>query len=718
MRGGARISVIIPALNEEESIGRVLSAIPDWVDEVVVVDNGSTDSTPFVARRSGAKVIFEPRRGYGSACLTGIGALEETDIVVFLDGDFSDRPEEMPRLVDPIAAREADMVIGSRMLGNREPGALTPQAIFGNRLACTLIRLFWNVEHTDLGPFRAIDYNALERLRMRDPDYGWTVEMQIRAAAEGLRVIEVPVSYGKRIGRSKVSGTFRGVLGAGTKILSTIFLSALRVRLAPRRQGWPERLIVFTRYPEPGKTKTRLIPAIGANGAAELQRGMTEDAILRADALARDRALAVEIRYDGSDERRMAQWLGKDRDYAAQGDGDLGDRQARAFAESFARGTERVVLVGTDCPDRTVRIMEKAFESLRKKDLVLGPARDGGYYLIGLRRHVPPLFQDVQWGSDTVLERTLQIADEFGLAIELLETLNDIDRPEDLTISNEAVVRAAWPENSTRLPGKPSTTGEKSSPARPHPLGIPISVIVPTLNEAATIRSTLERILGLERVEVIVADGGSSDGTAELARSLGAAVVESKKGRAVQMNAGAAAASGEALVFLHADTLLPDGWTNLVREIAERRGIVGGAFEFKLDETLPWSRIIERLAHARSRILQMPYGDQAIFLKADLLRKMGGFPEIPIMEDFEFVRRLRAEGDISLAPVPATTSARRWKRLGVLKTTLINQIVILAYFAGVPPDSIARLYRMGRDRTASDARGSENSFDHRECGTF
>jgi hypothetical protein len=184
------------------------------------------------------------------------------------------------------------------------------------------------------------------------------------------------------------------------------------------------------------------------------------------------------------------------------------------------------------------------------------------------------------------------------------------------------------------------------------------------------------------------------------------------------MNAVAAAASGEALVFLHADTLLPDGWTNLVREIAERRGIVGGAFEFKLDETLPWSRIIEKLAHARSRILQMPYGDQAIFLKADLLRKMGGFPEIPIMEDFEFVRRLRAEGDISLAPVPATTSARRWKRLGVLKTTLINQIVILAYFAGVPPDSIARLYRMGRDRTASDARGSENSFDHRECGTF
>ncbi len=712
MRGGARISVIIPALNEEQSIGKVLSTIPDWVDEVVVVDNGSTDATPFVARRSGAKVIFEPRRGYGSACLTAIGALEETDIVVFLDGDFSDHPEEMPLLVDPIAAREADMVVGSRVLGNREPGALTPQAIFGNRLACALIRLFWNVEHTDLGPFRAIDHGSLERLRMHDPDYGWTVEMQIRAAAEGLRVIEVPVSYRRRIGRSKVSGTIRGVLGAGTKILSTIFLSALGVRFAPRRQGWPERLIVFTRYPEPGKTKTRLIPAIGADGAAELHQRMTEDTILRADALARNRALAVEIRYDGCDEQRIAQWLGKERDYAAQGDGDLGDRQARAFAESFARGTERVVVVGTDCPDRTVRIMERAFESLRKKDLVLGPAQDGGYYLIGLRRHVPPLFQDVQWGSDTVLERTLRIADAFGLKTELLETLNDIDRPEDLSISNEAVIRVSRLDNLAQRPGKTSTNGERSFRAHLRPLGVPISVIVPTLNEAATIWPTLDRILRLDRVEVVVADGGSSDGTAEIARSLGAAVVESKKGRAVQMNAGAAAASGEVLVFLHADTLLPDGWTTLVREIAERQGIVGGAFKFKLDKTLPWSRIIERLANARSRILQMPYGDQAIFLKADLLRKMGGFPEIPIMEDFEFVRRLRAKGDISLAPVPATTSARRWKRLGVLTTTLINQIVILAYFAGVPPDSIARLYHVGRDRTAGDARGSENSFDH------
>jgi rSAM/selenodomain-associated transferase 2/rSAM/selenodomain-associated transferase 1 len=702
MRHRASISVIIPALNEEDSIGKVVSAIPRWVDEVLVVDNGSTDATSLVATRAGAKVIFEPERGYGSACLAGIGAIQETDIVVFLDGDFSDRPEEMPLLVDPIASGEAEMVIGSRVLGKREPGALTPQAKFGNRLACALIRLFWNVEHTDLGPFRAISRSALERLRMRDPDYGWTVEMQIRAAAEGLRVIEAPVSYRKRIGRSKISGTVRGVVGAGAKILFTIFRSALGIRFAPSRQSRPERLMIFTRYPEPGRTKTRLIPAIGAERAAELQRRMTEETVLRADACSRNRALAVEIRYDGCAEEHIAQWLGKERDYKVQGDGDLGDRLERAFAESFRAGADRVAAVGIDCPDLTPEIMERAFESLRSKDLALGPARDGGYYLIGLRRHLPPLFRNVPWGSDTVLEKTLEIAREFRVETELLETLSDVDRPEDLALWRDAPIRDSVTTNRAQGPGKPSASANRSSGSRSHSPATPISVIVPTLDEVEVIGATLDRILGQDGVEVITADGGSSDGTVELARSLGATVIESKRGRAFQMNAGAAAASGEILLFLHADTRLPDQWSDFVRDIPERRGIAAGAFTFRLDKTLPWSRIIERLANARSRLFQMPYGDQAIFLKAELFRKVGGFPEIPIMEDFEFVRRLRSEGDISLAPVPATTSARRWERLGVLRTTLINQIVILAHFLRVPSDSIARVYGMGRDRSGRD----------------
>lgn len=227
MRGSADISVIIPALNEDRSIGRVISSIPTWIDDIIVVDNGSRDNTAAVARAHGARVVHEPRRGYGSACLAGIRSLRETDIVVFLDGDFSDFPEEMDKLVDPIIRGEADLVIGSRTLGKREKGALPPQASFGNWLSCVLIRLFWGFSFTDLGPFRAISQSSLMALNMADPDYGWTVEMQVKAVQRGLHILEVPVSYRRRLGKSKISGTLKGVLLAGTKILLTIFRLAL-----------------------------------------------------------------------------------------------------------------------------------------------------------------------------------------------------------------------------------------------------------------------------------------------------------------------------------------------------------------------------------------------------------------------------------------------------------------------------------------------------------
>jgi hypothetical protein len=231
MLGGARISVIIPALDEEASIGGVIEAIPPWVDEVVVVDNGSTDGTAGAAAVRGARVVHEPERGYGAACLRGIASLDSPDVVVFLDGDGADDPDEMERLVRPIAAGDAELVVGSRVRGEREPGALTPQARFGNLLACGLMRLLWGTRYTDLGPFRAIGHDALLRLGMGDRDFGWTVEMQVRAAQQGLAAREVPVSYRRRrLGRSKVSGTLRGVWGAGTKILGTIALLALKER--------------------------------------------------------------------------------------------------------------------------------------------------------------------------------------------------------------------------------------------------------------------------------------------------------------------------------------------------------------------------------------------------------------------------------------------------------------------------------------------------------
>ena len=217
------IAVVIPALDEEEAISKVLHDIPDGISQVVVVDNGSSDRTAEVARRLGAEVVAEPRRGYGQACLTGITLLDRPDIVVFLDGDYSDYPEEMSELVAPLLAGEADMVIGSRTLGQREKGALLPQARFGNWLSTLLIRLLFGVSFTDLGPFRALRFDALERLAMEDRDFGWTVEMQVKAARLSMRVVEVPVRYRRRIGTSKITGTLSGTLRAGHKILWTIF---------------------------------------------------------------------------------------------------------------------------------------------------------------------------------------------------------------------------------------------------------------------------------------------------------------------------------------------------------------------------------------------------------------------------------------------------------------------------------------------------------------
>lgn len=181
-----------------------------------------------MALEGGARVVLEPRRGYGSACLAAIESLSPTDIVVFLDGDYSDYPEEMNLLVDPIIEDKVDMVIGSRVRGQREKGALAPQAHFGNMLACLLMRIFWSVKYTDLGPFRAIRYEALDSLKMMDQNYGWTVEMQIRAAQVGLSCLEVPVRYRQRIGRSKITGTIQGVFFAGYKILYTIAAARLR----------------------------------------------------------------------------------------------------------------------------------------------------------------------------------------------------------------------------------------------------------------------------------------------------------------------------------------------------------------------------------------------------------------------------------------------------------------------------------------------------------
>jgi len=222
-----RIVVIIPALDEEAAIGGVVAEIPPPASEVIVVDNGSRDGTAAAARRAGARVVSEPRRGYGQACLAGIAAAPGADIYVFLDGDRSDHPRELPALLGPILSDAADLVIGSRARGRRAPGSQPWHAVAGTRLCVWLMNLLVGTRATDLGPFRAITGAGLLRLGMSDRNFGWTVEMQVKAARHGLRVLEVPVDYRPRIGSSKVSGTLGGSLRAGAKILGVIARHAL-----------------------------------------------------------------------------------------------------------------------------------------------------------------------------------------------------------------------------------------------------------------------------------------------------------------------------------------------------------------------------------------------------------------------------------------------------------------------------------------------------------
>jgi glycosyltransferase involved in cell wall biosynthesis len=218
------ISVIIPAYNEENSIGRVLNDLPkEKLKEIIVVNNASTDNTAEVARINGATVVEERRRGYGAACLRGISVVSDSDIVVFVDGDYSDYPEELDQLIKPITENRADFVLGSRMIYPESREALLPQARYGNKLATFLIYIFFGYRFTDLGPFRAIRFDSLKQINMVDTDFGWTVEMQIKAIKNNLRIEEIPVHYRKRIGISKITGTISGTFKAGVKIMYTIF---------------------------------------------------------------------------------------------------------------------------------------------------------------------------------------------------------------------------------------------------------------------------------------------------------------------------------------------------------------------------------------------------------------------------------------------------------------------------------------------------------------
>lgn len=428
------------------------------------------------------------------------------------------------------------------------------------------------------------------------------------------------------------------------------------------------RLILFTRYPEPGKVKTRLVPALGAEGAAALHRRLTLRALRVAEAACAGRNAAFEIRFDGGTEATMRHWLGDGKLFRPQGEGHLGVRMSRAFEQSFQEGSRATIIMGADCPALTSDHLTMAFENLSAHPAVFGPASDGGYYLVGLRQAIPELFDGPAWGTETVLADSLQILERQKLNPAVLDRLDDVDRPEDL---------ALW---------RRIADAEEAGWSR-------ISVIIPALNEAEQITATIANVKQCAPHEIIVVDGGSADETERWARETGATVLHSSAGRARQMNAGAAYATGNVLLFLHADTWLPLNYKQAVTKILHRRQVAAGAFRFRIRAIFHGKRVIESAVNLRSRWLQMPYGDQALFLPRSLFEEMGGFADLPVMEDYDFVRRLRRHGRIIIAKTETFTSGRRWLQVGAFQTILINRLVIAGYQVGVSPARLARLYR-------------------------
>jgi hypothetical protein len=424
-----------------------------------------------------------------------------------------------------------------------------------------------------------------------------------------------------------------------------------------------ERLILFGRYPVPGRTKTRLIPLLGAARAADFQRDLTEKT-LRTDRLAvSGRSVDLEASFEGGTPARVRRWLGPDLIFSRQSSGDLGERMKTAFFRAFQEGAQRVLLHGTDIPDLTAQHINEAFEALKSKDLVLGPSTDGGYWLIGLKKPAD-LFDGMEWGTSSVFEKTLAAAQGKGLSVHLLPRLTDIDTGETM---------------EHRMP-------EWVAP-RPY-----VSVIIPALNEEACIEKTIFSARSRD-AEIVVVDGGSEDKTVQRAEAAGAAVIPGPRGRALQQNRGAAEAKGSVFLFLHADTVLPEDYVAQVFETLMDGRVVLGAFRFKTDLDRPLMRGIEFATNIRSWCSKLPYGDQALFVRRSRFRAVGGFPEMAIAEDLFFVRLASRLGRIGIAPAHAITSGRRWKERGVLRTTFINQLILAGFALGISLRTLARLYR-------------------------
>jgi len=449
------------------------------------------------------------------------------------------------------------------------------------------------------------------------------------------------------------------------------------------------RLILFTRYPLPGRTKTRLIPALGEQGAADLHRAMTEHTVEAVRPLGEE-GVRIEVRYEGGNLSSMAGWLGQNLLFLPQGEGDLGGRMDRAFRDSVKEGAGKTVIVGTDCPDLDAQDIREAFQILDSNSVVLGPAADGGYYLIGIQSGAPErlygaLFTTIPWGTSEVFSSTVNALASAGIQAGLLDEKADVDEPEDL-VHWERKIRIQETEDRRRKEEQ-----DKAQTRAIIPSTASISVVIPALNEQENIGEVIERLQG-SSVEIIVADGGSTDETVAICRRAGAKVIVSKPGRGAQLNRGAAEAGGQILFFLHADAIPPGRFPDLIRAPLAR-GAVGGAFSFGTDLGGLSMRIVTFGANHRARLLGIVFGDQGIFVRADLFRRIGGFPDLPVMEDREFVRELKRRGRFVILPERVVSSARKWRANGVWRVTFLNQVVMWLYLIGVNADRLGIWYR-------------------------
>ncbi len=437
------------------------------------------------------------------------------------------------------------------------------------------------------------------------------------------------------------------------------------------RSGRENRICVLTRSPRLGKVKTRLSPPLSVEEALELHERLTRQALRSARALVATGEARVEVRTDVGSANAAERWLGhRDVTYRRQGEGDLGARIGAAFAHAFDQGAQRVVVIGSDCPRLSASHLREALELLNGVDLVLGPAQDGGYYLIGMNREsaaraLPAVLAGVHWGSDKVLTRTLKAATSVNLEFSLLEQLPDVDRPEDLEDARTALTR-------THISSEAS-----------------VSVVIPVLNDEAFVAAAISSAQAGGAAEILVVDGGSDDATRTVAAAAGAQVLNSAPGRAVQMNRGASVASGDVLLFLHADTVLPPGACALATRVLADPVTVAGGFSFEVSADARHSALISRAGRLRCELGGLPWGDQALFVTRDTFSELGGFPDQPTMEDYEFVRRLARFGRVVTLPERAVTSARSWETHGLVVPTLVNLAVIATYELGANRENIA-----------------------------